>query len=223
MAALVAIPTMVLTGLLLSVTRPWTAASDPPRVIEKVGAFDPLQEGFREHNRVTGTVAWNPERSGYEGWVVVGVGAGDYYYRTLTTEQKKLALERGWSLSATMRLEQGTAFVVVDFTGVSKRFDIALYAEPDTDLVRLQTQIVPTFEGIETRLPRVPVAYRHYELRYDPGRQSADLWVDGIKRLESYPGLVQFQEDMGVFFGAGPYKSEHGSASFKSVRFAIAP
>jgi hypothetical protein len=223
LAALVAVAAVALTGLVLSVARPWTAAAAPPRVIEKVGAFDPLQEGFREHNRVTGTVAWNPERSGYEAWVVVGAGAGDYYYQELTIEQKKLALERGWSLSATTRLQQGTAFVVVDFAGVSKRFDIALYAEPDMDLVRLQTQIVPTFEGIETRLPRVPGIYRHYELRYDPGRQSADLWVDGVKRLENYPGLMQFQEDMGVFFGAGPYKSERGSASFKSVRFAIAP
>jgi hypothetical protein len=95
--------------------------------------------------------------------------------------------------------------------------------ESDMDRVLLATEILPTFQGIELRMPHIPGAYHRYELRYDVSLQSADLWIDGSKRLENFRGLSQFQDDMGLFFGAGPYKSDRGVGSFRSVRFEINP
>jgi tRNA A-37 threonylcarbamoyl transferase component Bud32 len=196
---------------------------EPVRVIEKVGAFDPLREGFTIHNQLIGTVAPTPERSGYEGWRVTSSVAGGYYFRKLTRAQKRAALERGWTLSTELRLDEGVAFVAIDFVGYGKRFDIEVYREGDMDRVLLLTQIVPAFQGLELQLARAPGAYHKYELRFDPGLQTAALWVDGVKRLDQYRGLSQFQDDMGLFFGAGPYRSEVGTASLKSVRFEIHP
>jgi hypothetical protein len=196
---------------------------EPVRVIEKVGAFDPLSEGFTIHNQLFGTVVPSPGRSGYEGWRITSSVAGGYYFRKLTRAQKRAAIERGWTLSTELRVDEGSAFVIIDLVGYGKRFDIEVYREGDIDRVLLQTQIVPTFQGLELQLVRDPGAYRTYELRFDPGLQTAALWVDGVKRLDHYRGLSQFQDDMGLFFGAGPYRTDVGTASLKSVRFAIHP
>jgi tRNA A-37 threonylcarbamoyl transferase component Bud32 len=196
---------------------------EPVRIIEKVGAFDPLREGFLAHNRVTGTVAQNPDRNGYDGWRVFGPGVGDYYYKKLTRTQKRLAMNRGWTLSATMRVEDGLIFADLDFAEYGRRFGIVVFRESDVEIVRLHTQIIPRFQGLDFRMPHIPGAYHRYELRYDPSLQSAELWIDGIKRVEDYRGLSQFQDDMGLFFGAGSYKNDRGAGSFQSVRFEINP
>jgi tRNA A-37 threonylcarbamoyl transferase component Bud32 len=196
---------------------------DPVRIVEKVGAFHPLQEGFLVHGGVTGTVSPNPLRDGFDGWRAFGTTASDYYYTPLTNVQKRLAMDRGWTLSATMRAEEGASFAHVDFAGHGRRFGVAVIRDGDMDRVLLQTRIVPTFEGLDLRMPHVAGAYHHYELRYDPSIQAATLWIDGVKRLESFRGLNQFQEDTGLFFGAGPYQSERGAGSFQSVRLEIHP
>jgi tRNA A-37 threonylcarbamoyl transferase component Bud32 len=200
----------------------WMNLDEPVRVVEKIGAYDPLVEGFRIHNDVAGTVVPNPGRTGYEGWRVSSSRQGQYY-KALSNRQKKLALDRGWTLTAVMRGDEGLAFATVDFLGNGKRYDIVLHAEPDSDLVRLQTQLLPTFEGIDVRLPRTTNGYREYQLRFDPGLQTADLWIDGKMHLSGYRGYAQFQSDFGLFFGAATYKSARGVGSFRSVRFQINP
>ncbi len=194
------------------------------RVIQKVGAFDPLDEGFLAHNRVTGAVAQNPDWTIYEAWRTFASGPGDYYYKHLTPAQKRQAMDRGWTLSTVMRLEEGMVYAAVDLLGYGKRFDVVVQREPDDVLVRLYTQIVPAFQGIDVRMPREPDAYHHFELRYDSRRQAAELWIDGTRRLEHYRGHTQFQEEgIGLFFGAGPYRSERGVGSFRSVRLELHP
>jgi hypothetical protein len=175
------------------------------------------------HGGVTGTVALNPGRDGYDGWRAFGIGAGDYYQTKLTSAQRRLAMKHGWTLSVVMRPDEGFVFTGIDLLGAGQRYDILVFKGAETDLVRLQTQIVPVFQGLELFLPHVEGAYHRYELRYDPSLQSAALWVDGIKRLEQYRGHNQFQEDMGLYFGASPYKTDKGAASFQSVRFEITP
>ncbi len=194
------------------------------RVVQKVGAFDPLDEGFLPHNQVTGTVSFNTERTGYDGWRVFGTGAGDFYHKPLTDAQKRQAAERGWTLSADMRLEEGGIYAVVDLLGHGRRFDIGVQREADGTRVRLNTQIVPTFAGIDVSIPGLDEGYHHYELRYDQGLQTAELWVDGTRRAEGYRGHTQFQEaDQGLLFGAAPYRGDRGAGSFQSVRFEINP
>jgi tRNA A-37 threonylcarbamoyl transferase component Bud32 len=200
----------------------WINVDEAVRVVEKVGAYDPLVEGFRIHNDVTGTVAHNADRAGDDGWRVSSSRQGQYY-KALSDRQERLALDRGWTLTAVMRADEGLAFAAVDFLGNGKRYDIVLHAEPDADLVRLQTQLVPTFEGIDVRLPRTTRGYRKYELRFDPGLQAADLWIDGRIQLTGYRGYAQFQSEFGLFFGAATYKSARGVGTFQSVRFQINP
>jgi hypothetical protein len=73
------------------------------------------------------------------------------------------------------------------------------------------------------RLPGDRNAYHAYELRYDPGRQVADLWVDGSKQLENYRGYSQFQGDGDLVFGIGVSESARAIASFQTVRLEINP
>jgi hypothetical protein len=197
---------------------------DGERIIEKVGAFDPLTEGFQTHEELTGAVVRNADSTGFIGWSVSSSDAGGaFYYRRLTDAQKKRALSRGWTLSAVMQSNKGGATANVDFLGYGKRYDINVLIEPDVDIVRLNTQLVPTIQGQELRLPRMHPVYHKYELRFDPGLQIADLWVDGEKRLTGYRGHNQFQGVYGLMFGAALHKSDREMASFQSVRFEINP
>jgi tRNA A-37 threonylcarbamoyl transferase component Bud32 len=195
--------------------------AEQPRIVEKVGAFDPLAEGFLIHNEIRGTVAQNPSRDGYDGWRVFSPRQG-HYYRRLTSRQKRVALERGWALTAVLRAEEGEAFAGLDFVGEGRRFDIVVNRNGSDDVVRLQTQIAPTFEGLDMRMPH-DESYHRFELRYEPATRVAALWVDGEKRLSGYPGFSQFQGDGDIIFGVASYRSERGVASFQSVRFEIEP
>jgi tRNA A-37 threonylcarbamoyl transferase component Bud32 len=195
----------------------------PVRIVEKVGAFDPRQEGFLVHGTATGTVAVNAQRDGYDAWRAFGSTPSDYYYAPLTNAQKRLAMSRGWTLTAIVRAEEGATFAHADFTGYGRRYGVAVIREADMDRVLLQTQIVPATEGLDLRLPHVNGAYHRYELRYDPSLETASLWIDGTKRLDHFRGLTQFQEDTGLFFGAGPYMSDRGAGSFQSIRLEINP
>jgi tRNA A-37 threonylcarbamoyl transferase component Bud32 len=194
------------------------------RIIEKIAGFDPVTEGFQIHNDVTGTVLRSPDNVGFVGWTVgTSSPGGGEYYKQLTAQQKRLALAKGWTLSATMRPVEGGAFAIVDLGRNGRRFDIDVIREGADDLIRLNTRIVPLAQGLELRLPHADNVFHTCELRYDPSLQSADLWVDGTQRLVGYRGHTEFQEDRGVAFGAAPYKSTRGVASFQHVHFEIRP
>lgn len=194
---------------------------EPTRIIEKVGAFDPLTEGFKAHHDVTGRIVQNPARTGFEGWRVITRAQG-YYFRALTTAQKRHALAGGWKLTAVMKAEEGLAAVGTDFAGRGGRFDINVINDGDQEIVRLLTQIVPDMSGLEF-IQSPAGQYHEYELTYDPNLNSADLWIDKKRRLTGYRGHKQYQEDRGLLFGALAYRSDRASAAFKSVRFEINP
>src|SRR5262245_17353695 len=89
---------------------------------------------------------------------------------------------------------------------------------------RLITQIIPTYQGLELRLPRNPSTYHRFEWRFDPGLQTADLGIDDEKRLSGYRGHTQFQEEtLGLMFGAAPINTPRGVVCFLGVRFEINP
>ncbi len=204
-------------------SRWYAALQDTPRLIEYVASFDPLSEGFQIHNDVAGTIVDSPSRPGdFEGWRVTTTRQGDYY-RHLTDRQKRMALERGWKFSTVMRAEEGSLHINVDFLGRGKRYDINVFVNPDADLVRLNTQILPERHGLDFPIARKEPTFRRYELIYDPGLGSAMLSVDGMQVLTGYRGHTQFQEDLGVFFGAALYGGWRARGTFQSVRFEINP
>jgi len=214
---------VIAVGLTLAlVRRVDRAAEETSRIIEKVGAFDPLAEGFQKHNEINGTVVDNAERTGYEAWRV-STSRWGYYFRLLSEGQKRRALDRGWKLAASFRTEEGGATVGVDFSPIGKRFDINDFVDPDADVVRLLTQIVPIIQGLDYRLPRHAADYHRYEMRYDAGMQSAELWIDDKRTLSGYRGHSQFQGEFGLAFGVTIYRSQRAAASFKSVQFLINP
>ena len=206
----------------LAAIRPDDGTSE--RIIEKVGAFDPVTEGFEIHAEVSGTVVRTEDNTGFIGWSVASSSPGSgYYFRRLTEAQKRGALARGWTLRTVMKTNAGGGFVVVDLGAAGRRFDINVLREEGADVVRLNTQIVPVLQGLDLRIARAADVFYQCELRFDPGLQTADLWVNGEKRLAGYRGHTQFQEDKGLMFGAAPYKGARGMASFQSVRFEINP
>lgn len=191
------------------------------RIIEKVGAFDPLEEDFRIHNELVGTVVADGRNETYEAWRVSTPRMG-HYFRNLTDAQKRAALKQGWTLSTRARVEEGQAFAVIDFIGVGHRYDLNLLRDGADDIVRLGTQIVPVRQGLDYRRPHDDL-YHLYEIRFDPGREDASLWIDGLQVLSGYRGHSQFQTDGDLIFGAATYRTEKGVGAFQLVRFAIHP
>jgi hypothetical protein len=63
--------------------------------------------------------------------------------------------------------------------------------------------------------------YPHtYQLRYDHLSRTADLWIDGQLMASGYPGHHQFQEGLGLMFGAAIYQDAVTSSMvFRTVRF----
>jgi hypothetical protein len=131
-------------------------------------------------------------------------------------------LERGWKLTAVMKVEEGGMTTGADFTGAGGRFDINVLLDGDREIVRLVTQIAPELRGL-TVVQTPARAYHRYELIYDPRAKGADLWIDGERRLTGYHGHDQYLEDRGLGFGSIVYKTEQGGGSFQSVRFEISP
>ena len=198
------------------------AMRDVARLIEYTASFDPLTEGFRIHNDLVGTIVNNADRTGYDGWRITTPRQGEYY-RRLTDPQKRLALERGWKLTVVLRAEEGAQDCGVDLADRGPRFDIAVFTGPEGDLVRLITQILPNYEGLEFPLPHAPLVYRQYQLVYDASLRSAALWIDGKRVLSGYRGYRQFQERLGVTFGAAVYRAPRAMGTFQSMRFEINP
>jgi tRNA A-37 threonylcarbamoyl transferase component Bud32 len=201
-----------------------SGAPEPVRVIEKVGAFDPFEEGFQAVEDVAGSgVTDNPTRTGYDAWRVVS-GSRGLYLHPFTVAQSNRALARGWKITVEMRAEEGATYAAADFEGVGPGFPIQVLREGDYEVVRLPSRIIPDFRGLEF-VQRPAGEYHRYELVYDPMLKTADLWVDGERRLTDYPGWAQnpYQLAAGLHFGTAIYRSERGAGSFKTVRLEIDP
>jgi tRNA A-37 threonylcarbamoyl transferase component Bud32 len=197
---------------------------EPVRIVEKVGAFDPLTEGFEVNEDVTRAgVTENSTHTGYDGWRIETASRG-LYVRSFTSSQTRRAMDRGWKLTAVLRAEKGAAYAAAEFGGGGLGFPIHVLAEDDREIVRLPTQIVPEFRGMDLE-QRPAGAYHRYELRYDAALKTADLWIDGERRLTGYRGWTQntFRLGAGLNFGVAVYESDHGVGSFRLVRFEINP
>jgi hypothetical protein len=133
-------------------------------------------------------------------------------------------MDRGWKLTAVLRAEDGVAYTAAEFGGGGLGFPVQVFVDGDREIVRLPTQVVPELRGMD--FVQSPVGgYHRYELIYDAALKTADLWIDGERRLSGYQGWTQntYRLDAGLNFGVAVYKSEHGVGSFRSVRFEINP
>jgi hypothetical protein len=190
-----------------------------PATRRHVGATDPLTEGFGGGQ--IGTPVSNDGGTGLDAWRIASAnGGGDYYASALTAGEMQAALTRGWKLTARMRLESGAGYAVVDFQGAGPRFQIALIKDANGDtVVRLPTSGDP-FVGLDYTLVGSQSTYHLYELVYDPSRQRADLYVDGIRRISDYAGFSWFPIGS-VYFGASRFANANGVAYHNLARFEI--
>jgi len=194
-------------------------------LIQKEGAIDPLDEGFKLYlpdESPSPHAMYNRETNGVDRWRFESKDQ-NYYYRPLSAEEKDFALQRDWKLICICAVQRGDGFANIDFAGKGPRFDIDLHQEGNRYFVGLETQISPTVEFIEKIefAGIADIAHPHtYELRYDHVNGTASLWIDGKQRISGYRGHHQFQEDRGLFFGAAIYgNSPKGTAVFRRVRF----
>jgi DNA-binding winged helix-turn-helix (wHTH) protein len=194
-------------------------------LIQKEGALDPLDEGFKLHLPDKGQyprAVYNRETFGWDRWRIM-TDDQNYYYRTLTAEEKDFALQRDWTLTCVCALEKGGGFANIDFAGKGPRFDIELVQEGNRFFVELEKQISPVEQADEKiEFPGVAdVAHPHtYELRYDHVSEAASLWIDGKMMASGYRGHRQFQEDRGLLFGVAIQGTvDKSSAVFGQVRF----
>jgi hypothetical protein len=220
----VALLMIVFAGLAVIQWRVLHSTQEPVRIVEKVGAFDPLKEGFEVREQITRSgVTEDATHTGYDGWRLETANRG-LYIHPFTDSQKRRAMERGWKLTAVMKAEEGVVYAAAEFGGAESGFPIQVFEDGEQEIVRLPTQVVHELRGLDL-VQRPAGGYHRYELIYDPVLKSADLYIDGEVRLTGYRGWNEnvFRLDPGLLFGAATYKSERGAGSFRSVRFEINP
>ncbi len=223
---------LMVAGIFAARTSPLLLLAHRPsipleRVIDKKNNLDPETEGFtRLHdasNDLTGTIAFNSDNSGYDGWRVTTRGQG-FYVRPLGGAQVNAALARGWKMTAVTRSEEGGSVVIAAFREAHRRFDVFTYVDENGDqAVRTITQLLPHLEGPEYHLRGSGASFHSYQLVYDKESRQADLLVDGVKRLGGYSGHAEFADHSWFVFGTHLYRSKRGIATFRTLRFEINP
>jgi len=198
-------------------------------VIEKIGAVDPLDEGFKlvkalepkyEHD----VALYNRETNGWDRWRI-RTDDQNFYYRPLSAAQKDFAMRRDWKLTCVCALEEGLGFADISFGPGGARYDMQFLQEGHQYFVALGQQISPKYQwAAKVEFHGVSdIAHPHtYELRFDHITQTAALWIDGRQMSSGYRGHHQFLDDSGVMFGAAIYgDAERGSFVFRTVRFEV--
>lgn len=195
-------------------------------LIQKEGALDPLDEGFRLA-RPQGQypqAIYNRETNGWDRWRIVSEDQ-NYYYRILSAAERDFALQRDWKLICICALESGGGEADVDLAGNGARFDMEFLREGNRYYIALVNQLSPDFKWDQKiEFPGVgDVEHPHtYELRYDHLTQTASLWLDGERAASGYRGYHQFQDASkpSVVFGAFIYEqAPKGSFVSRRVRF----
>ncbi len=195
-------------------------------LIQKEGALDPLDEGFRLA-RPQGQypqAIFNRETNGWDRWRIVSDDQ-NYYYRALSAAERDFALQSDWKLTCICAVESGAGEADIDLAGKGARFDMEFLQEGNRYFVALVNQLSPNLKWDQKiEFPGAgDVAHPHtYELRYDHLAQTASLWIDGQRTASGYRGYHQFQDDSKPSFTFGTFIYGHapkGSFVSRRVRF----
>jgi DNA-binding winged helix-turn-helix (wHTH) protein len=191
-------------------------------LIEKNGAIDPVNEGFKIHylGDYDTAVVRNSLNYGFDRWKLTSNDQA-YYYRTLSGPEKEFAATHDWKLTCVCAVQAGGAGVDIDLG--PRRFDIELLREGNKYFVGLPVQISPELEyATKIEFPGAgdPDHPHNFELRFDHASQTASLWIDNRLVAYGYRGHSQYLEDRGLMLGTATYLAfKTGIAVFRSVRF----
>jgi hypothetical protein len=194
-------------------------------IAQHQGSTVPATEGFSPVTfGASSTVGPLSNDQGLPAWFIAGTAQSSqfgYASPALTSAQQTAITNQGFVMTMTARVLQGLApaydatnHVViggVDFTFAGTRYemDLGLNANGDTVVV-LPTSIDNGGPGFSIRAPGQNFtlvgsgsSYHTYQLAYNPTTQLADLFVDGVDRIQNYGGHTSFTNpNLGLVWGA---------------------
>ncbi len=223
-----------------SILAVWTGFVEASFTIAHTGSTDPIAEGFGLWANL-GSSTVEPVRNdgGYEAWSITGLTPFQqyaYFSEPLNPSQQSDIENQGFVLTVVERVLQGIApdyspsnpaiiGVVAVSTG-SQRFDIDLGIDSNGDTVVVLADnayysgnnvVTP---GASFTLMGSGGSYHAYQLVYDPKTQLADLFVDGIERIQDYAGFSYPTNPLYSLYISG---ANGGQANFSSVQFTSSP
>jgi hypothetical protein len=144
------------------------------------------------------------------------------YYHPLSRAQSLAASRRGWTLLVEGRAEEGNLFGEIDHEYARRRYALNLYRNPGGfDVARLLTASVPVQRGLEWPIPGPPGERHRLHMTQAAGSETADLWVDGVKRLTGAPGVDDYRYHRGVEVGVAKYRSVRAAGVIWKFRLEI--
>jgi hypothetical protein len=203
------------------------------------GSTDPTTEGFSQH-QINSASTFGPIANdlGRAAWSIAGTGTSSQgWYQTGAFSAGQLAdiAAQGFVLTFEARVVQGLAqaYDSVEHVTIggavvelSRRYDVFLGLDSNGDTVVVLPTSVSITTGGQISMPGPSYtltgsgsSYHNYQLVYDPGTELADLYVDGILRLEDYAGHSSFVHNRGLLWGA----HSGGQANFSFVELASIP
>ena len=158
------------------------------------GALDPVEQGFRLHDKLEISAMRNPERTGFDR-LNLRSPEEDMFIKRISLDDLRTAMDHGWKISLKGRPVIGGMWACVDFKAFGEpRYDVSIYREPDgRALALLCTQHIPTFDGPRYEMPDQGAHAHLLELVYDPSSKTCDLFVDGRRQAAGYRGHRQQQ------------------------------
>jgi hypothetical protein len=228
--ALLCCPVLVVIG----------SAANAGFVFTHSGDADPLSEEFSRDFVFGAPSAIGPiaDDQGLPAWSVLGTGQDSQYsYASgaLSTSQLIDITNHGFTFTMIARAVQGinptydaSHPVAVAGGGLNtglQRFDVALGLDGNGNsvvfLVTADDNSGPgsSLVGTGPSYTLTGNDYHTYTLTYDPLTQLADLFIDGVQRIEGYAGNSTNRSNVGLYFGA----ASGGQGDFNFVEVTSVP
>ena len=185
------------------------------------GNLDPLTEGWVKERAFAGITTFPLDND--RNWQAWGVrdqsGRSDGVYSLdLRAEDVQRAFQDGWTFRTRVRAAQNgeSVFLSPVFSRANgpQAFGFSITKTSDSVTLNLSSGAsVPLTEN-----------YSLLELVYNPASDDADLFVDGVRLLEGFKGVIpidpQYRDRNSIWFGSGSSEGR-GQANFNLVEFAV--
>jgi hypothetical protein len=226
------------TELVIVLALAASVATAQASVLSHTGSVDPASEGFTIVS-CCGDSSTAPvfNDQGQNAWSITAGSVGSqygYYSGALSTEQRADFSTNGAVLSFDARVLKGLA---PSFDLVNHVFIVG--AQLDTGLMRFELllgldgngdTVAGLSNSLDKRGPGGAIrgfgpsftltgsgsSYHNYQLVFDPGLQVANLYIDGVERIQNYVGDPLTVQNVGLGFGVG----SGGQGNFANVQLA---
>jgi hypothetical protein len=208
-----------------------TSARAGTIIIQHQGATNPTTEGFTLWPFNGGISSGGILNDmGLPAWSITSTAPGSQqalYLGSFTSDQQTaLQTTQGFTMSLEARAVSGPVYsgpsnepIVAGIVGFgSVRYDLELGLDANGNTVALLASNVITNADGSFSIPGVSVTlsgngYHLYQLAYNPTTQKADLFIDGVDRIQGYQGHSD-NPFTGFLFGA----LNHGTANFNLAK-----